>query len=242
MRTRTQRVMFVADSHGRHVDPTTECVARKFMDEFRPDLRYHLGDAYDLATLRKNASVDEQRADPAPDIEAGHALLDWYKPTHFVEGNHDWRVRREFEQTTDATRRDWCRRVLVEIQSRLKGVDFIGYDKDECFTLGRYRIVHGITHGKSALTKAAQLYGPVIMGHIHVSQTVVLGNMDRDRAHSVGCLANPNLDYNRADPGSYRHNTGFAYGLLMPDDTLVFQHAQQTDGRWFIPTDFKEFK
>ena len=80
------------------------------------------------------------------------------------------------------------------------------------------------------------------MGHIHVSQTVVLGNMDRDCAHSVGCLADPNLDYNRADPGSYRHNTGFAYGLLMPDDTLIFQHAQPTDGKWMLSTAFKEFK
>jgi len=153
MRTRAQRVMFVADSHGRHIDPTTERVARKFMDEFRPDLRYHLGDAYDLSTLRKNAGFDEQRADPAPDIEAGHALLDWYKPTHFVEGNHDWRVRREFEQTTDATRRDWCRRVLAEIQTRLKGVEFIGYDKDEA-----EHAASGRTFGLADLAMAEQDY------------------------------------------------------------------------------------
>lgn len=242
MRTRALRVMFVADSHGRHVDPVTFRVAQKFKSEFKPDLRYHLGDCFDCPTLRKNASLNEQMGDPDPDIEAGIEMLDWFKPTHFCEGNHDYRIRREEKETVDGTRRAWCRGKRKQIEGLLDGAKVIEYDKDEYFELGKYRVLHGITHGKTALTKAVQLCGPVIMGHIHVSQTVVLGNMDRDCAHSVGCLADPNLDYNRADPGSYRHNTGFAYGLLMPDDTLIFQHAQPTDGQWMLSTSFKEFR
>ena len=242
MRTRSLRVMFVADNHGRHIDKEAERIARRLYDEWKPELRYHLGDCYDFAELRKDARADETRGDPGPDIEAGHEMLDWYKPTHFVSGNHDYRLMRECEQTTDGVRRDWSRRVLKEINGRLKGVKVIEYDKDNWFDLGQYRIVHGITHGKNALNKAVSLMGPVIMGHVHVSQSFSMGNMDRDWAHSVGCLCHTALDYNRADPGSYRHNNGAAIGLLTPDDKLIFQHVQPTCGKWFVPTGFKEFK
>ena len=63
-----KRFVIVGDSHGDMVDPCVLKAFRKFMGMWKPSIRVHLGDLFDLRNLRRGASQEDQNDDLRDDI------------------------------------------------------------------------------------------------------------------------------------------------------------------------------
>ena len=59
---RGERFIAVADNHGEEIDQLVAEAVLNFINDYRPTIRIHLGDAFDLKNLRKGASDEEKMA------------------------------------------------------------------------------------------------------------------------------------------------------------------------------------
>ena len=85
--------MAIGCSHGNRANQDALAAVLIFRERFQPDEVIHLGDAYDLASLRSGSLRDPQDSDQADDylddIQEGAKFLDDLRPTVFTIGNHD---------------------------------------------------------------------------------------------------------------------------------------------------------
>ena len=109
----------IFDSHGDMVDPAAEKAAREFCEHFRPTVRIHGGDAFDLRALRSGASKEEKGESVKADIEAGCDLFGWFKPTVWIKGNHDERLYRHATECQDGNLKLLCRQLIDSIEDGL---------------------------------------------------------------------------------------------------------------------------
>lgn len=90
------RFIVVADSHGDQIDPTAEKAVLSFIKDYKPQVRIHLGDAFDFRNLRKGASDDEKCASLEDDWRMGEQFLRRFfqggTKNYFLHGNHDDRI------------------------------------------------------------------------------------------------------------------------------------------------------
>ena len=88
--------MAIGCSHGNRANKDALAAALLFRDQFKPDEEIHLGDAYDLASLRAGSLANPDDSDHADDylddIECGRDFLNALRPTVFIMGNHDQRA------------------------------------------------------------------------------------------------------------------------------------------------------
>jgi hypothetical protein len=236
------RWVFASDLHGDHGHPPTLSALRQFMSAFQPDVRIFGGDLWDLRWLRKSASNAEKATAIDQDLECGFQFLDWFKPTVFLEGNHDVRLRDADENESDGPLRHLAEHVLGRIDGVLQGVHRRPYCKrDGVYRLGDCAFVHGYSHGQSAVRDAAASYGHVVMGHIHAVEHAVFRGLEPRRGYSVGCMCELDLGYNRAALNTLRQSHGFAYGVVIEGRTVVWQ-AEEVGGTWLFPSEIREVR
>ena len=88
--------MAVGCSHGNRANKDALAAVLLFREQYRPDEVIHLGDAYDLASLRAGSLANPDDSDHADDylddIECGRDFLNALRPTVFIMGNHDQRA------------------------------------------------------------------------------------------------------------------------------------------------------
>ena len=90
------RFVICADSHGDMVDPVASKALFAHIADWKPQIRIHLGDAFDFRNLRRGASDEEKAHSLQDDWDAGSDFLrkffDGGKQNHFLRGNHDERL------------------------------------------------------------------------------------------------------------------------------------------------------
>ena len=226
------------DTHGDRLDKHAGEAFRTFMDWWKPSIRIHGGDCWDFRWLRRSASDDEKADDVAADFEAGLEFLKWFKPTVFLWGNHDDRLRRLLDSSVGAQRElsgQWLDRIHVA----LSGVEQRPYCKrNGLYKLGDTTFLHGYAHGVGAVRKHAQVYGNVVMGHIHSIDAVRVEAVEDRYGYAPGCLCDLDMDYTRPNIGTLRHAHGWVYGLVVNGRVVVWQ-ARKYGSTWVLPSEYR---
>lgn len=235
-----ERWVACADNHGNHADPRACGVLLEFLKSWRPTVRIHLGDCFDIAALRKGASDQERRESIRDDIDAGCAFLERFKPTHFLYGNHDQRLL-DALSSDEGPLRDLASSLHRDIDTVLGDVPRLPYCKRKgVLEYGDYRFVHGYHTGLNAAANAARAYSSVMMGHTHSIDSQNIATLERANGRCIGALCVLEQPYNRGHAATLRQAQGWAYGLKTPNGKLVVYQAQEIEGRWFFPDGIRE--
>jgi predicted phosphodiesterase len=248
MINKPRRFIAVSDSHGDMIDPDSERAVFEFIKDFKPEIRCHLGDAFDFRSLRRGASDEERSEGLEDDWRMGSDFLrkffDGGKENHFLRGNHDERLWRIEDSTTGLVRdyaRDGIKR-FNQLMSRCKA-RVLPYDaRLGVLRLGRLKCIHGYAAGVGATAKHARSFGCVIHGHTHVIEVAAVDSDEGPReARAIGALCKIDMPYNSHHLGKLRHSNGFAYGYLFENgDYQIFQ-ARKINGRFYAASDIKVY-
>ncbi|MCJ8335020.1 MAG: hypothetical protein MJH10_12315 [Epibacterium sp.] len=237
-----ERWIAITDTHGDQIDAEAWGFVRDFIAEFKPSRRLHLGDVFDFRWLRKGATDEERAEDIAADIDSGLNLLDEYKPTEFLFGNHDNRLIRAAKDATGVVRasaRDIHDQVMrlcslhdtkVYPYSVRKGVAEVGHIK----------AIHGYRHGLYASRQHAQTWGNVIAGHVHRVDAICSDRVTPDGTcavgRSIGCLCRLDMEYAQYRTATLTWAHGFVFGEIKNGRASICQATRdQVTGEWSLP-------
>ena len=226
--------MAIADSHGDMADPAAVARAREFCGDYKPELRIHLGDCWDLRAMRAGATDDDQNIDDLnDDIEAGCELLSWYEPTHFLHGNHEHRIAKMLGSYGRAA--IVAQYVHEKILVALGGAQCTPYCKrNGAVRLYDTTLVHGYGHGQYAPKEHAATYGKCLMGHIHTRLVMQAPGIPEPKTcYSIGCLCKLDMQYNAAHIKTLGQTHGFAFGSIRRGLMMV-QLAWAEGGVWNV--------
>lgn len=242
--SKPKRFIVAADNHGDMQDDGAVDCFLQFMRDWKPEIRVHAGDCFDIRPFRIGASDEDKCGTMSQDVEAGVNFIRQMQPTHFLRGNHDERLWDGLDHHK-ADRKDlsakYAEEILTELKKSLKH-DIIPYNKrNGILKFGHLNIIHGFHAGITAAKRAAETYGNVLMGHIHAIDHYSVPKAERTMGRSIGCLCRLEQNYNRAQAGTLRQAHGWAYGLLFDDGTFRVQQAEEVNGVWHVPTSFKEY-
>ncbi len=240
---RATKWVFASDNHGDMQDEGAVAALKDFIKFFKPEVRIHGGDAYDLRCLRKGAGDDELHEDLERDIDMGGDFLRLLKPTQYLLGNHEVRIIDAINSTNPVMRRLASQVWENEIKPAAGGAKIFPYDKREgVFKLGTLSFIHGYTSGLYAAKKIAEIYGCCVAGHSHASDSFSIPGLEPRTGHISGCLCRLSMQYNRTHLNTLRQSRGFTYGWVWPNGLHRVFHAQEIAGTWLYPTEFREFK
>jgi hypothetical protein len=144
--------------------------------------------------------------------------------------------------TDDGKIADFASYLILDIKDAL-GTDCImlPYDKRKgVYRIGHLKIIHGYNAGVTAARIAGQVYGSVIMGHVHTIDQYSLPGLERRIARVGGCLARLDMTYNRAHLQTLRQAHGWCYGLLMPNGAYTCWQAEEVNGKYYLPSEVRE--
>lgn len=239
MYKKARRFAVITDTHGNEQDDKAVAAMFDFMAAWKPEIRIHSGDAFDLKALRKGADEKDRHSPISDDIKAGCDLLKRYRPTHFLRGNHDERLW-DLLDSDDKKLAEFGGSLIGKIKDAIGDAKMLPYDKRAgVLKIGHLKVIHGFHAGPQAARAAAQIYGSVLMGHIHSIDQFSIPGLERRIGRSIGCLCKLDMGYNRAHAATLRQQHGWAYGFIFPNgDYQVFQ-AENVGGAWHLPTEFR---
>lgn len=247
MPAKSKRFVVVADSHGDMLDERAAKALFAFLDDWKPDIAVHAGDAWDFRNLRKGASDDEKAASLVDDWQKGSDFLSRYfgraKENHFLRGNHDERLW-HFANSATGLLRDYAQDGIkrVEALMRKTRAKMLPYDAAHgVLRLGELRVVHGYHTGIGATRAHANVYRNVIFGHTHTIETSAIAALDPCEARSIGCLCVRDMDYVNAKTGKLRWGQGWASGILHENGTYTLNQIRCIDGAFVAPVEFRRY-
>lgn len=242
--------MAVADNHGDMIDPRCEEAVLDFLNDFKPEVRVHLGDAWDQRCLRRGASEEDRNESLEYDIECGSNFLCRFfkggKENYFLNGNHDMiRLERLLRSTNALIRRaaedglDHIKATLA--RCRLKQV--LPYDSRlGVLRLGHLKCIHGYSVGVGAGARHARAYGNVIYGHTHTIETHTVDSCDEPKeARGIGALCLLDMDYNSTQINKLRHSNGWAYGYLFDDGSYHIMQARRIGNTFYAAHEITQY-
>lgn len=204
--------VFVTDNHGCEQEEAAVKAFFKFLKDWKPEIRIHGGDCFDLKALRKQADGEEKRASLQLDFQMGTEFLYRLKPTVFLNGNHDQRLW-DHAAKNNGPISDLCGQCITQLEKDLKKLNckvHLPYDKRKgIYTLGHLKAAHGYCLGVNAAREMARTYGTVMFGHNHTSQQVAVEGLETRIGFGSGCLCDLNMDFQRASVKTLAHNHGW---------------------------------
>jgi len=234
-----RRILFVGCSHGAQLPPENEAAILKFIKNFAPHDRVHLGDFIDLGAFRSGAKDSEMTDRVQPDCEAGLSFLEKIKATHILCGNHEARVFRELN-SSNAVRSFAASQVVGAINDtakRLKAnlVPYTGVWQGLKF--GNYLATHGTMYSESATRDHAEAYGNIVHAHTHRAAVAKGRRIDNPTGFCVGTLADiPCMDYASTRRSTLSWSSGFVWGEYSGTETVLWLHEQPRGLKeWRLP-------
>jgi hypothetical protein len=236
-----RRFIAAFDNHGDQADAAAVQVFHDFCAVWKPEIRIHGGDCFDLRPIRRGAGDEERNESMVADVEAGLTFMSRLRPTHWLRGNHDERLW-DMVQSDHGGTAHLAGLLINNILDHLDGVQILPYDaKRGILQMGRLRFVHGYHHSLTAARLAAQLYGSVVMGHVHAVDYCSVPDPEHRGGWTSGCLCNLRMPYNRAHPNTLRQSHGFMYGMIHDNGDYNVYQAQAINGMWLLPTEMKDY-
>lgn len=237
---KAERIMVVSDNHGELADIGACRTALEFARYFKPTIRVHAGDCWDFRWLRRSANEDERRAGSGDDIGSGLDFIKQYRPTHFLQGNHEVRIFDAME-STNARVSELATLLWGQIAAHLDGVIQFPYCKRKgVLRIADYSFVHGFRAGMYAVKQTGAAYGKVVMGHLHRPTKEPIERHEDTYAYCCGCLCLLDMSYNRAQQGTLAQKHGFMYGWIV-NNRIRWVQAECTDGLWTFPTEMMTY-
>ena len=199
------------DRHTPEDDPVVDRIALDFLRDFKPHIRVAGGDWQTVDQV--SHFPNEADIDLADEFLANEEALVRYGITHYLEGNHEERLRRV------GVKLDRRLRSLVDLKRNLhfkeQKIKFFPYHPEKgVLRLGHLSILHGFFANEYVAKKMAMIYGTCVFGHTHRFQTFQAKQAFHNNVgFAIGMLGNLNQSWaeHRAPMG---WANGFAFGYL----------------------------
>lgn len=213
-----EKAIYVADNHGDLSCPETEKIIKDFVKTWKPKWRVHLGDVWDFRALRKKACAEERATGITFDYNCGLQFLDWFKPTHLLLGNHDFRLWRAADEFSEGVLADLCRKQANEAEDALRKrrIEWRQYHVRNFLQLpmGGPKFLHGYRSTMYPAKAHFENWGPCVVGHVHKPDTHEARHVDGGTAMALGCVADlAKLSYADHTPAKLGWRQGFGYGI-----------------------------
>lgn len=205
--------MAIGCTHGYHVDRNQFEFVLRFKEKFKPDTRVHLGDIWDLPSLRTGAAGTSDETKPIrgdgdsedDDIQMGFDLLDEYEATDATLGNHDLKRVEKFLTARQAYIREAAHSLRKEIIAGLnkRRIRWIPWDVEHSLVFGDTHFNHGFSFGLSSLRTRSLSWPKHVGAHDHVAGQYTGPGFTGTKVISVGTW----IDLSKAEYAKERHNT-----------------------------------
>lgn len=227
--THTYKRFFLGfDRHTPEHDPVVDEIALAFIHDFKPHIRVAGGDWQTVDQVTPFPD-NESDSDLKADFQRNEAALKAYGITHYLEGNHEERLRR-------AGLVDRRLRSLFDLQANLNlkklKIKLLPYHpRKGVLKFGDLRILHGFFANEYMAKKTALIYGTCVFGHAHRFQTFQSKQAFYNRVgFSIGMLGDltPSWIEHRAPLGWAQ---GFAFGYLHKNGHFDLYPVRIINGR-----------
>ena len=156
------------DRHAPQFDPVVDAIALEFIKDFKPHYRIAGGDWQTVDQVSN--FQNESDFDLKDEFEHNEQTLLQFGITHYLEGNHEFRLRRL------GTALDRRLRSMVNLARNLHlkdhGIRLLPYHPREgVLKIGCLKIIHGFYYNEYMAKKTAIVYGTCVFGHAHRFQT-----------------------------------------------------------------------
>lgn len=220
-----------------------------WLDDFKPQVRVHLGDNWNFDALRTGASDKDKAADLSDDIEAGHEFLERFfdggQTNVFLRGNHDERLWRLLDHPCSALSRALAKDLTRDVTKKTQALKarMLPYDaKRGVYKLGRLSCVHGYAHGLTAARVHARVYGECVFGHVHRFDASGEASTESRFARSIGCLARHDMAYCSDKTHRLGWHHGWAYGIVYSNGHYeLFNAKANSAGQIVCARDFSVY-
>ena len=219
------KFVFASDSHGDMADEESLQALYAYCKDFKPDIRIAGGDHFDLRSIRKGAMGDAEGAESLKeDLDCGIDFLHKFRPTYYLNGNHEYRLEHMKKTHASALVRDYCSDTedKIDREARRSGVKRIlpYHGKRGLLRIGPISSHHGIG---TNLTKLGMHYategGLFMCGHGHTGHQVNLPKHNGGAAYMAPCLCRiDDMEYAANYLGTARWNNGFIAGWYSDND------------------------
>ncbi len=227
------------DPHGCYQDDEANRAFFKFIDIWKPEIRIAGGDHCDFKQLRKKADPYEKRESMAIDLAAGKQWLERLRPNVALLGNHDARLW-DLAIHAEGIVADYAKLIVNDLEKMFSKMNcmVLPYDKRKgVYRLGSLKVIHGYRCGINAARMSAKTYGSVMMGHVHQFQCATIEGLEQRTGYAVPCLAQLDMEYNRAQEGALTHEHGWAYGVVdLRSGFFQVWIARKFSDHWLLPT------
>jgi len=199
------------DRHAPQSDPAVDAIVTDFLADFKPHYRVAGGD---WQTVDQVSNFNnESDLDLKDEFEENEARLLQWKITHYLEGNHEFRLRRL------GTSLDRRLRSLVDLARNLHlkdhGIRLLPYHPIKgVLRIGSLKVLHGFYYNEYMAKKTALTYGTCVFGHAHRFQTFQSREaFDNHVGFSIGMLGKLNQQWaESSSPKGWAQ--GFVFGYL----------------------------
>jgi len=213
-------IIAMGDNHGHLACDDTLDAIMEGVSRYKPKVRVHLGDNWDMTCLRKGIENGSKEAidNLREDMDAGIKWIRRYRPTHFLFGNHEWRVYDLLHNTDSMSKARKAQDVIDEMKRELRAVGckvIKPYDVRDCkITIEGIDFIHGMSHGKNALLQDQATYGTpgngFAMGHLHREEQLNYQHIEGGAAFLCGCAMDISLaNYALRRSATLRWQNGF---------------------------------
>lgn len=198
------------DRHCPEHDPAIDKIVTEFLKDFKPQIRIAGGDWQTVDQISKFTS--ESKVHLKREFEMNREILQKWKITHYLEGNHEERIRR-------VGMMDEKLRSLADLRDNLQlekfGIEFFPYHPIKgVLRIGHLKVLHGFYTNEYVASKTARTYGTCVFGHAHRFQTFwPKAAFNSHVGYAIGMLGNLEQSWamDRAPMGWAQ---GFAFGYL----------------------------
>lgn len=227
-----RRVCAVGCVHGNLAYPERLDEVLSFVDRFKPEIRFDLGDIMDTAAFRSGARGTKDESAPIkPDNLAAVEWMRRYRPTHICWGNHDWRLV-EWQGHHNEALSFAASVVWGALQDEVKKLHAwqLPYANRASFHMGGVHWTHGTMFGENALRDHAEQFGgPVVMAHIHRAESIHGRTVNESGSFSVGTLADvTKMHYADRSRAKNRWGAGIVYGEMCETESRLWLARNKT--------------
>ena len=201
------------DRHAPEHDPTVDKIVSEFLSDFKPQIRIAGGDWQSVDQV--NSFTSESKVHLKDEFAMNRAILRQWKITHYLEGNHEERLRR-------IGLMDERLRTLADLRENLEldkqKIEFLPYHPVQgVLQIGCLKVLHGFYTNEYVASKTARTYGTCIFGHCHRFQTFwPKAAFDNHVGFAIGMLGSLNQSW-AAERAPMGWGQGFAFGYIHKD-------------------------
>jgi len=238
--TLKSRGIALFDIHYPYHDKASINVVCDFIEDFKPHHLVYGGDQQDMGTIsffnrNKPKLVEGKRLIKEYEqfqieiLDRIEAILPKHCKKYFMIGNHEYRIDRLIESSTQYEG-------FIEVERNLRLDDYKIIPYNDVFSIGDMYFAHGLYWNKYYAEKTVRVYQKMIfVGHVHKPQVFTalspISSLPK-QAVGIGCLCNRNPSYLQNKPNAWVHQ--FLFWYMFSDGTFTFYTPIIINGRCII--------